>query len=64
MQTKRTVSLCKAAAGFTLIELLVVIQSSPLIGMPFNVWPAIGVLLAVILIMLLWIVVLYRRLKA
>ncbi|MGA9780405.1 MAG: hypothetical protein WBS33_19280 [Verrucomicrobiia bacterium] len=42
----------------------VVIQSSPLIGMPFNVWPAIGVLLAVILIMLLWIVVLYRRLKA
>ena len=42
----------------------VVVQSAPLIGMPFNVWPAIGVLLAVILILLLWIVVLHRRIKA
>ena len=42
----------------------VVVQSTPLIGMSVNVWPAIGVLLAVILVMLLWIVVLYRRIKA
>jgi len=41
----------------------VVVQSTPLIGMPFDVWLAIGVLLAVILVMLLWIVGLYRRLK-
>ena len=41
----------------------VVVQSAPLIWMQFDIWPAIGVLLAVILIMLLWIVVLYRRIK-
>jgi hypothetical protein len=41
----------------------VVVQSAPPIWMQFSIWPAISVLLAVILIMLLWIVVLYRRVK-
>jgi hypothetical protein len=41
----------------------VVVQSAPPIWMHFGIWPTISVLLAVILIMLLWIVVLYRRLK-
>jgi hypothetical protein len=41
----------------------VVVESAPPIWMQFGIWPAISVLLAVILIMLLWIVVLYRRIK-
>jgi hypothetical protein len=41
----------------------VVVQSAAPIWMQFGIWPAISVLLAVILILLLWIVVLYRRIK-
>jgi hypothetical protein len=39
----------------------VAVLSTPLIGTQFDFWVAISVLLAVILIMLLWMVVLYRR---
>jgi hypothetical protein len=42
----------------------VVVQSAPPIWMQFDIWPTLGVLLAVILIALLWIVVLYRRIEA
>lgn len=42
----------------------VVVQSSPPIWMQFEIGPTISVLLAVILIALIWIVVLYWRIKA
>lgn len=38
-----------------------VVQSAPLIGTQFGFWASMGVELAVILILLLWIVILYRR---
>ena len=41
----------------------VVVQSAAPIWMQFGIWPAVGVLLTVDLILLLWIVVLYRRIK-
>ena len=41
----------------------VAVQSGPPIWMQFDIRPAISVLLGVILMMLLWIVVLYRRIK-
>jgi len=42
----------------------VVVQSSPPIWMQFEIGPTISVLLAVILVALIWIVVLYWRIKA
>jgi hypothetical protein len=41
----------------------VVVQSAAPIWMQFGIWPAVSVLVAFDLILLLWIVVLYRRLK-
>jgi len=41
----------------------VVVQSTPALGTQIGVWPAMAVLLAVILAMILWIVVLYRRIS-
>jgi hypothetical protein len=41
----------------------VIVQHTPPIGAELGFWPAISVLLAVILIMLLWIVALYRRIN-
>jgi len=41
----------------------VTVQSTPPVWMQFGIWPIISILLGVIFIMLLWIVVLYRRIK-